>query len=238
MSGRADYGARMTGNFSEYYDEPSVTAAIARGDHRGLIGGMWDEIGSLQMEYLKAEGLQPDDRLLDVGCGSLRLGVRAVEFLEAGNYWGTDLSAALLDAGYDREIVPNGLAGRLPRSNLVLDDSFAFPGIPTAFEFVIAQSVFTHLPLNHLRLCLVRLGQHIATACTFLFTVFIPPEDLPVTDSHRQPRGGIVTHPDRDPYHYSIDDLHFAAVGTPWTIEFIGDWNHPRNQMMVKASKI
>jgi SAM-dependent methyltransferase len=227
----------MSNYLSTYYDTDAVAAAIQRGDHRGVIGGMWDEIGALQLDFLKTQGLQTESTLLDIGCGSLRLGVRAVEYLSARNYWGTDLSAALLDAGYEKEIVPAGLNSKIARSNLVTDPDFSFEGIPSDIDFAVAQSVFTHLPLNHMRLCLANLGQHVRSPCTFFFTVFTPPGGLPVTQSHQQPRGGICTHPDRDPYHYSIADLHHAAADTPWAIEFIGDWDHPRNQMMVRAQK-
>jgi SAM-dependent methyltransferase len=227
----------MSGNFSSYYDDDLIAAAIAGGEHRGFIGGMWDEIGDLQIDYLKSQGMTQKDTLLDIGCGSLRLGVRAVEFLNSGNYWGTDLSAALLNAGYEKEIVPAGLGDKLPRSHLVPDGQFKFSGVPMLIDVAIAQSVFTHLPLNHMRLCLVNLARHLTGPCTFYFTVFVPPDGLSVTESHRQPIWGVVTHPDRDPYHYTAADLHFAASGTPWSIELIGEWRHPRNQMMVKASK-
>lgn len=222
---------------SYYYDKETIKAAIDRGAHRDVIGGMWDEIGSLQMEFLKANGLQPHHKLLDIGCGSLRLGVRAAEFLAPGNYWGTDLSSALLDAGYDREILPAGLSAKLPRTQLVTDEDFRFAGVPAHIDFAVAQSVFTHLTFNHLRLCLANLARHVTSPCTFFFTVFTPPDGLPVAQSHAQPIGAVVTHPHRDPYHYSVGDMHHAAVGTPWSIEFIGDWGHPRNQMMVKAHK-
>ena len=33
-----------------------------------------------------------------------------------------------------------------------------------------AQSVFTHLPLNHLRLCLANLARRLVTPCRFYFT--------------------------------------------------------------------
>jgi SAM-dependent methyltransferase len=227
----------MNSNPSAYYDENLVAAAVAKGEHRSIIGGLWDELGDLQLAFLRSQGLVPQDILLDIGCGSLRLGVRAVEFLDSGNYWGTDLSPALLDAGYEQEIVPLGLSAKLPRANLVVDERFSFPGIPTAIDFVIAQSVFTHLPLKHLRECLVKLADLVISPCTFFFTVFVPPAGLSAMQSHLQPRGGKLTHPDRDPYHYAIEDLHSVAAGTPWSIEFIGDWNHPRNQMMVKARK-
>ena len=222
---------------THYYEAEDIAAAVARGEHRELIGGLWDEIGALQLEFLKTNGLLPQSRLLDIGCGSLRLGIRAVEFLRAKNYWGTDLNQALLDAGYNKEIVPAGLAEKLPRSHLVVDEDFAFSDIPHEIDFAVAQSVFTHLPLNHMRLCLANLGRHITSPCTFFFTIFTPPAAGAVTESHLHPKGGVVTHPHRDPYHYSIADLFYAAAKTPWSIEYVGEWNHPRDQMMVKASK-
>jgi SAM-dependent methyltransferase len=227
----------MTDDLSIYYNKAEVAEAVGRGDHRDFIGGMWDEIGKLQLDFLRVQGVNPDNTLLDIGCGSLRLGIRAVEFLKPAKYWGTDLAPELLAAGYEREIIPSGLSDKLPRSHLIADGDFTFPGVPPRIDFAIAQSVFTHLPLNHIRLCLANLGRHIASPCTFFFTVFTPPNGLSPTESHSQPKGGVVTHPHRDPYHYSVADLHHAAAGTSWSIEFIGDWNHPRNQMMVRATK-
>jgi predicted TPR repeat methyltransferase len=224
-------------SISYYYDKDWVQAAVARGEHRALIGGMWDEIGRLQFNFLRNSGLTPSNRLFDIGCGSLRLGVHAIDYLASANYWGTDLNQALLDAGYEKEIVPAGLADKLPRSNLVVDEEFTFTGIPNEMDFVIATSVFTHLPLNHMRVCLVNLARHITSPCTFFFTVFTPSEGSPITEPFHHPRGGVVTYSHRDPYHYNLADLHHAAVETPWSVEFIGDWNHPRNQMMVRARK-
>lgn len=222
---------------SNYYDKAGVAAAVARGEHRDVIGSMWDEIGGLQMAFLQANGLAPQHSLLDIGCGSLRLGIHAVAFLDAGNYWGTDLNSALLDAGYEKEIGPAGLSHKLPRGHLLTDDDFSFPEVPADMDFAIATSVFTHLPLNHMRLCLTNLAHRVTSPCTFFFTIFMPPNGGVVTESHRQRPGGKLTHPHRDPYHYSLADVVYAAAETPWSIEFVGVWNHPRNQMMIKATK-
>ena len=222
---------------SNYYDAASMDAAVERGEHREVIGGMWDEIGRLQIDFLKENGLTPERTLLDIGCGSLRLGLRAVEYLAPCNYWGTDLNLALLNAGYEREIVPARLSDKLPRCHLIEDRDFKFEGIPSEIDFAIATSVFTHLPLNHLRLCLANLARRVQSSCTFFFTIFTPPDGLSVTQSHTQPRGGKITHPHQDPYHYLAADVHHAAIDTPWSVQVMGDWGHPRNQMMVKAFK-
>lgn len=222
----------MNERHSPYYDPDVIAQSVARGEHREIIGGLWHEIGGLQMDFLKSAGLLPHHTLLDIGCGSLSLGVQAAAFLDAENYWGTDLNDALLSAGHEQEIIPAGLAARLPRTNLVTDGAFSFTGLPRRFDFVIAQSVFTHLPLNHLRLCLANLASHVIGACSFYATFFIVRE-AEVTGAVRHTRGDVTTHPHKDPFHHTLADLHHAAAGLPWVIEEIGDWKHPRDQQMV-----
>ena len=222
---------------NSFYDDPDVVEGmIAEGRHREIVGGLWEEMGLHQMDMLTAHGMRPEHRLLDIGCGSLRLGRHAIDYLALGNYWGTDLRKQIVDAGYEKEIVANGKGDLLPRAHLVEDAEFTFNGVPSDFDFVLAQSVFSHLPLNHLRLCLARLANHLTTPATFMFTVF---EALPGTAPDApcvQPRGGAVTQPHRDPFHYRPDDIFHAARDLPWTIDYIGEWDHPRNQKLVRAT--
>ena len=110
------------------YDDPrAITKAASQGRHRSIVGGGWDAIGALQLSFLRAHGLKPEHTLLDVGCGSLRAGVHLVPYLNAGNYFGIDLNQSLLDAGFDKEIVPLKLEDKLPRKNLAGD--WRFQGI-------------------------------------------------------------------------------------------------------------
>lgn len=226
----------MAEHHSHYDDLDGVARRVAANEHREVIGGMWDQIGALQIDFLKSQGLLPEHTLLDIGCGSLRLGVHAVEHLNTGKYWGTDLNESLLSAGYDREIVPAGLSAKLPRGHLVTDAEFIFTGVPAQIDVAIAQSVFTHLPLNHLRLCLAKLASHLEGACDFYATFFIVDDTKVVGPVWHEP-GGITTHPHKDPYHYTESDLRHAAAGLPWSVDIIGDWKHPRDQQMVRFRK-
>ena len=45
--------------------------------------------------------------------------------------------------------------------------------------------------------------------------------------------GNVTTYPDADPYHYTKEVFLQSIEGTKWTAEYIGDWNHPRNQKMI-----
>lgn len=145
------------------------------------------------MAALRAEGMTPDDHLLDIGCGALRLGHMAVPYLHPGHYWGTDASLALMRHGRATELAD---PARLPEDQLIEDRDFAYPGVPDRITLAIAFGVFTHLPAGSLATALQNLQKfpHLR-AC--LFTVFLAPEGAAAT---RQP-DGVVTHPDRPPYH-------------------------------------
>ena len=151
-----------------YEDSAEIQRGVNEGRHRELIGGMWDEIGRLQFEYMVANGLERRSRLIDVGCGSLRGGVHFVSYLDEGRYFGLDSNLPLLQAGYDVELKALDLQAKLPRQNLLCDDEFSFDLFGPEFDFAIAQSLFTHLPVNHIRLCLTRLARKMPCRWTFL----------------------------------------------------------------------
>ncbi|MEP7013787.1 MAG: hypothetical protein ABJC13_25990, partial [Acidobacteriota bacterium] len=95
-------------------------------------------------------------------------------------------------------------------------------------------SVFTHLPANFIRRCLIELSKAMAPGGRFYATYFECPEDRPdAIELHHEP-GGIVSYLDRDPYHYRARDLDWLADGLPWKVEHVGDWGHPRDQKMVR----
>jgi SAM-dependent methyltransferase len=62
-----------------------------------------------QSEFLMAHGLRADQRLLDIGCGTLRGGIPLIEYLDAGHYVGIEAReealrearAALAEAGLE-----------------------------------------------------------------------------------------------------------------------------------------
>src|SRR5919108_2955123 len=59
-------------------------------DPHAAIGGLWEEYGELCRDYLIAQGLLPEHRLLDFGCGTGRLARKVVPYLEPGRYFGVD----------------------------------------------------------------------------------------------------------------------------------------------------
>ncbi len=187
-----------------FYDD-----ALARGRHRDIVGGRWDETARVQMRILQDAGLRPAHLLLDIGCGSLRLGHRAVPFLDPGHYWGTDASGALMRRGWETELADKA---RLPVAQLVEDADFAFPGVPDGIGFAIAFGVFTHLPPAALDTCLRSVAARFPRLRAFLFTVFEGDGPGPL----RQP-DGVATHSGRPPYHRPAEAVAAAVAAAGLT---------------------
>ena len=218
---------------SSYYDEELVAQQTEAGRHREMIGGMWDEIGRLQFDLLVARGLRPHHRLIDVGCGSLRGGVYFARYLDSGNYYGIDLNRMLIDAGYEKELKPQGLDKRVPRENLLDNNEFDFSLFDQQFDYALALSVFTHLPLNTIRICLERLAPQMAPGGAFYATVFEADPSKPTWKAVTHQPGDIVTYGDSDPYHCRREDMDYLADASGWTAEWIGNFDHPRDQQIV-----
>ncbi len=198
---------------------------------RGLVGGMWDEVGRLQFDYLVSQGLRPEHRLLDVGCGCLRAGVYFIPYLADGHYYGIDKNESLLEAGRRVEMVDSGLASR--QVHLLCRDDFDCSGFGQRFNVAIAQSVFTHLPWNSILRCLVEIQAVLAPDGKFYATFFEDTDGSHKTSVMEHDPGGIVTHPDNDPYHYEFSVFEDLARRAGLEAEYIGGWNHPRAQRLM-----
>lgn len=202
-------------------------------DHRATVGGLWEQMGARQLAFMVDQGLRPEDALLDVGCGSLRGGVHFVRYLDSGNYHGLDIDARLLRAGRE-ELAQAGLAGK--EVMLLEDDGFRFGRFGRTFGFALAQSLFTHLPLNTIMRCLGELEGALEPGGRFFATYFENPGRRLSAEPHEAAEG-ITTHCDADPFHYDPDVFRWAVAGSSLACEVIGDWGHPRNQRMLAFTK-
>lgn len=210
-----------------FYDD-----ALAKGRHRDIVGGRWGETADIVLPLLTALDLRPTDRVLDIGAGSLRLGHRLVPMLGAGNYWATDASLPLMRRGWELELTDEDRA-KLPVTQLVEDANFAFPGIPDDIDFALCFAVFTHLPMNHLRRALISVRARFPRLRRFLFTVFLAPDPAAFCKPFRQ-NDGVVTHPDRTPWHMLAEDAVGMAEASGFTVTVLPD-RLPRGQVMFVA---
>lgn len=218
---------------SPYHVPGFYADALSKGRHRDVVGGRWDETGRAQMQLLRDHGLRPDHHLLDIGAGSLRLGCKAVPYLNPGNYWGTDLSGDLMQRGYETELADKS---RLAPAHLIEDANFNFNGVPDSITHAIAFAVFTHLPGAHLQHALAQISKHFPLLEKLLFTVFLAPDAASAHNALRQP-DGVVTHKSRAPYHLLAADIATMANDAGFAIQ----QQHtrlPRGQVLFGAKRL
>jgi SAM-dependent methyltransferase len=227
--------ARQDDQAENAYARQLTKAQIASGEHRQFVGGMWDEIGLKQFEFLKTHGLLPSHRLMDIGCGCLRGGVHFVPYLDKNRYYGIDINASLIEAG--RKELARDSRNHDKQPDLRVSDKFDLAQFGVSFDYALATSVFTHLYLNHIGRCLVEVRKTIAPTGKFFVTFFRAPAPLHLTPI---PRAGteIVTHFDRDPFHHSPSEMETLAKWAGFSVEFLGAWAHPRHQEMLCLTPI
>ncbi len=216
-------------NINAYHRQLS-SSEIKENEHRNFVGGMWDEIGQLQIEFLIKQGLQPNHKLLDIACGCLRGGLHFVDYLEQGNYFGIDINASLINAG-KLELDSASLTHKLP--SLLVNDCFEFSLFEEQFNYMLSVSLFTHLPMNMILRCLKNAKQCLQPGGSYFSTFFEAPTSV-CTEVIVQHPGKKKTYFDKDPFHYSIEEIKYMASCVGFKVDIIGDWEHPRNQKMAR----
>src|SRR5262249_48156691 len=83
---------------------PQGIRGIKELGHREYVGGGWDYMGDLQLNFLLSHDLKRHHHLWDIACGSLRAGVPLIRYLESGHYHGIDRHRALIDMGIKYEL--------------------------------------------------------------------------------------------------------------------------------------
>lgn len=193
---------------------------IASLGHRAYVGGRWDEIGDLQWRFLLNHGLRPETVLLDIACGSLRLGCRAIPYLAPGHYLGIEKEAELLRVGVEQELGAELESRQQPR--LLVDDSFRFDRFGVVADIAIAHSLFTHLPPEPIGRCFQQLRPWLRPDGVFYATYF---------PTRRRRRQGGKGH-DHGYFAYTDSEIRLFGETNGFSCELLGDWGHPRGQVM------
>lgn len=204
--------------------KPEGTFGIWLIGHRHYVGGLWDEIGKLQFEFLKSKGLQPGHVLLDIACGSLRAGSHFIRYLDRENYLGLDKERRLIELGLEAEVAPEVIREKSPQ--FVVSGSFEFSKFTKRPDFALAQSLFTHLQAEDIRLCLANLRACMVPGSRFYATYRLVPEA-----SYRPDQGSSQAH---RIFRYTRRIAEDFGASCGWRAQYIGDWSHPRGLLMME----
>lgn len=135
-----------------------------------LVGSIevWEIWQSLWLPVLQEHGLKPSHRLLDLGCGTLRVGSSLIRYLERGHYVGVDIRPEVLVEGR-RELERLGLTDKQPE--LVHCPDVGQLDLGRRFDVVLAGSVLVHLEDDIFDGFLATVAKHLAPSGSFFANV-------------------------------------------------------------------
>jgi SAM-dependent methyltransferase len=220
-----DAALRLKNRDHVSYYRAVMKSDAARSDE-GAVGShtheSWLKIGQMQFDYLVSHGLKPGMRMLEIGCGNLRAGRLFIDHLDAGDYYGIDISPDILLAA-QRTLAEVGLQDKLPHLTLVKDLKLAF--LPSGhFDVVHAHSVFSHSPIEIIEECLAHIGRVMKPDGFFDFTF-----DRTEGAEHQVLR---------EDFYYRTETLVALADRYGLTGQFMTDWEElPHQQSKLRITR-
>jgi hypothetical protein len=117
-------------------------------------------------------------------------------------------------------------AEKAPR--IIISDSFEFSRLEQKADFAMAQSLFSHLPPDMINHCFKNLHACLADGGAFYATYF------EVASARKNPSK---PH-DHGYFAYTKQEMLAFGEDNGYSAEYIGDWNHPRDQRVVEYRKV
>jgi cyclopropane fatty-acyl-phospholipid synthase-like methyltransferase len=177
----------------------------------------------MAFNLLTTLGLRQHHSLLDIGCGSLRIGRLLIPYLNRGKYFGVEPNEWLVDQGIKRELGATLVQIKRP--------TFFFSDAPDtivpakiAFDFALAQSIFSHCGLDLIKGWLSAISRSLADDGALVATFLIGEEDSPRTEW---------IYPEC--VNYRPTTLESAAQEVNLRFEIL-DWKHPRQTWALFAA--
>jgi len=182
----------------------------------------YDLVAAMQFNLLTTLGLREEHYLLDVGCGSLRGGRLFIPYLLPGRYFGIEPDQSLVEEGLDRELGRDILAVKEP--SFEFRDDFKLSVFGRDFDFVLAQSIFSHATVDQINTCLAEAAQVLQPGGTMAATFYEGEDNYD---------GDTWVFPGR--VFYRFDFMTSAAREAGLQAERI-DWPHPGLQNWLRIS--
>jgi SAM-dependent methyltransferase len=140
--------------------------------HRSFVGPVasYDRVGAGQFGLLLALGMRGQHSLLDIGCGSLRGGRLAIMYLNPGNYCGVEPEKWLVQDAIRYEVGEDLIKLKCP--TFLHGQDFPLAQFDRSFEYIIAQSIFSHASPSQIRRCLLEVRKVLAPNGVFIASYF------------------------------------------------------------------
>ena len=208
-------------------DQEDLGLGLKPGDpqYRAYVGPPedYDLVAAMSFNLLTTLGLRQHHSLLDIGCGSLRIGRLLIPYLNRGKYFGVEPNEWLVNEGIQRELGETLLQIKRP-TFLFFDSPDIIVQAKIAFDFALAQSIFSHCGLDLIRGWLSAISRSLAQDGALVATFLTGEEDSAQT-------GWIYP----DCVNYRPATLERVAKDLNLRFEIL-DWKHPRQTWALFAA--
>ena len=184
--------------------------------YRAFVGppADYDLIAAMTFNLLTTLGLRQHHEVLDIGCGSLRVGRLLIPYLNAGCYTGVEPNRWLVDEAIRRETGRDQVRIKKPR--------FVFASSPESlpagrrFDIAVAQSIFSHAGPDLVARWLGAAASHLKDSGALAATFIVGDQDC---------RSDGWTYPDC--VTYKVETMAGMARKAGLELQLL-DWRHPR----------
>lgn len=159
----------------------------------------FEESGRNQLITLLEEGITPDSKVLEIGCGVLRVGYWLIHFLNKDSYYGIEPAKNRVELGKEYLLYSEILESKKPHFdyNSVFDTSV----FNTKFDFFLAGSIWTHCSKESIKVMLDGFVNNTNESAVFL-TSYLPARSKKndyqgnnwVGTSHKSDVSGCIKH--------------------------------------------
>jgi cyclopropane fatty-acyl-phospholipid synthase-like methyltransferase len=185
----------------------------------------YDLIAAMTFNLLTTIGVRQHHTLLDVGCGSLRIGRLLIPYLNVNKYVGVDPNRWLVEEGVRLELGQSLVEIKRP--------TFLFSSAPESvlgsaispFDFAVAQSIFSHSGPDLLARWIFAISHSLSERGALLATYIPGADDCSV-------KGW--TYPEC--VNYTALTLESIAAKAELSFRIL-DWKHPRQVWALFARK-
>ena len=129
---------------------------------------LWKMKQDFQINFLKSQGLQPNQKLMDIGCGTLRGGIPLINYLEKGNYYGIEVRNTVLEEGR-KELKEHDLEHKEP--HLIAFSEFNEIALDAKLDVMLAFSVLIHMEDTIVEKCIAFVSKQLENNGAFYANV-------------------------------------------------------------------
>jgi SAM-dependent methyltransferase len=207
--------------------QESLGVGLKPGDahYRAYVGPPedYDLIAAMTFNLLTTLGLRQHHSLLDVGCGSLRIGRLLIPYLNRGKYFGVEPNEWLVTEGIKRELGEALVEIKRP-SFFFSASADAITQAKVLFNFAVAQSIFSHSGLDLIKDWVSAISRSLAEDGALVATFLSGDEDSPI-------KGWVYP----DCVNYRPATMRQVAADAGLRFEIL-DWKHPRQTWALFAA--